>query len=715
MRESLFSPLWHRYSQQRPQLRSHVTVQQQEYRKKMWYLLINNTNGNHYRINHVAYQFVGRCDGQHTVQAVWDSVLESLQDDAPTQDEIIRLLTELDQRDLLRYEALPNIKGMFRRKKEKVKKQRRATINPFAMKLSLWDPSNFLDKLHWLPGLIFNPLVLIVWLVVVVFALMSASANWDQLTTHFGSHMATPRYLLLTWLSFPFVKALHELGHALAVRNWGGQVRDTGITLFLLTPAPYVDASASSAFRRTYQRVVVGAVGMMMELLLASVAMWVWFSSQQGLVHDIAFVVMFICGVSTLLFNGNPLLRFDAYYILCDTFDLPNLATRSRTYWITIFKKLVLGAKNVMAMDKAEGEGKWLFFYAPLSFVLTLFLMTYAVLWLGEQSLVIGIIGAVFVLLMLVLKPLYSLVRDIFSSALLGAARFRAKFLVTLSLGGIVAAIVFVPVPFSSTAQGVIWIPDEARIRPETEGFIKQIRVNHGDPVEPDQVLIVLEDPTLVAEHYKLQEQIAGLQSDQFNVVFTDPNRAMNITQKIEKVQAEIARLEEKMDGLMVRSKTEGILVLPHQDDLPNTFVKKGEQLGYVLAQGAITVRVAVPEPNAALLRERLQRVLVRTADHPNEVVSAEIDADANTVTRTLPSAALGDANGGRYATDPSDKEGLTATEAVVLIDLILPSAMLERSGVRANVRFDHGSEPIAQQVYRQLNQLFLRYFAASG
>lgn len=715
MRESLFSPLWHRYSQQRPQLRSNVTVQQQEYRKKIWYLLINNTNGNHYRINHVAYQFVGRCDGQHTVQVVWDSVLESLQDDAPTQDETIRLLTELDQRDLLRYEALPNIKGMFNRKKEKVKKQRRATINPFAMKLSLWDPSAFLDEVSWLPRLIFNPLMFLLWLFAVGFALMSASANWDELTTHFSSHMATPRYLLLTWLSFPFIKALHELGHALAVRNWGGQVHETGITLFLMTPAPYVDASAASAFRRTSHRAIVGAIGIMVELLLASIAMLVWFSSQEGIIHDLAFVTMFICGVSTLVFNGNPLMRFDAYYILCDVFDLPNLATRSRMYWVNLLKRLVLGARSVVSMDKAEGEGKWLFFYAPLSFVLSLTLMSYAVVWLGSQSLVVGVIGALFVLISLLLMPMYGLIRDIVASAALGATRARAKMLITLGLSLMAAVLLWVPVPFSSSAQGVIWIPDEARIRPESEGFIRQIRVNHGDPVEIDEVLFVLEDPSLQAKYEQLKTQIAGLQSDQFNVVFSDPSRAVDISQKIVKIEAELKRVEEKMSGLMVRSKTKGVLVLPHQQDMPNVFVKKGEQLGYVLAQDAIKVRVAVPEPDAALLRERLQRVLVRTADHPDEVILAQVDSDTNTVTHTLPSAALGYSNGGRYATDPSDKEGLTATEAVVLLDLKLPSAMLERSGVRASVRFDHGSEPIFKQVYRRLNQLFLRYFAASG
>lgn len=714
MRESLFSPLWHRYAQQRPQLRSHVTVQPQQYRQQTWYLLTNTTNGNHHRINHVAYQFVGRCDGQHSVQVVWDSLLESLGDDAPTQDEVIRLLTELDQRDLLRYEVLPNIPGMFRRKKEKAKQQKRNAINPFAMKLSLFDPTPLLDKLGWLRALIFNPVVFIAWLVIVLIALLATFSNWDELHTHFSAYMATPRYLLLAWLSFPVIKALHELGHAMAVRNWGGQVHETGITLFLLTPAPYVDASAASTFRSPVQRILVGAIGIMVELLLAAIALWVWFNSQPGLIHDLAFVVMFVCGVSTLLFNGNPLLRFDAYYILCDSFDLPNLATRSRTYWVNVLKRLILGAGSVIALTTAPGEKKWLALYAPLSFVCTLFIIGYAVLWLGSQSFIIGIIGCAVMLGGLVVKPLLALIQNVLESAPVGAARSRAKMHIGVGLLVIVMLVVFFPMPFNTTAQGIIWLPDEARIRPETEGFVREIRVHHGEPVEAGQVLMVLEDPVLVADHDKLKSQLDGLLTDQFNAVFADPNRAVGIAEKIDKVNAEVQRLEQRMAGLVVRSKTRGTLVMPHENDLPGTFVKKGAQLAFILDQGAIKVRAAVPEQDAGLVRDRLDGIQVRTADHPDEMLVGTLESDTNNVTRELPSPALGDKNGGKYPTDPEDKEGMLTTEPLVMMDVMLPSTSLERVGVRAIVRFDHGTAPLAMQVYRRVRQLFLRYFNTS-
>lgn len=712
MPESLFSPLWHRYSQQRPQLRPHVTVQPQCYRGQSWYLLINETSGKHYRINDIAYQFTGRCDGRHSVQEIWDSLLETLGDDAPTQDEAIRLLTESDQRDLLRYEAMPDIPGAFRRKWKNAVQQRLAFINPFTFQLPLWDPSRFLDRVEWLQKLIFNPAALALWAIAVAAAILAATAHWDELRRHASNHMTTPHYLFLAWLSFPFIKALHELGHGLAVRHWDGQVREAGIAFFMLMPAPYVDASASSAFRRRSQRIVVSAMGMMVELLLAAFALAIWFGTQPGLVHDLAFVAMFVCGVSSLLFNGNPLLRFDAYHILCDAFDLPNLAARSRAYWANLTKGLALGPGNIAPMALASGERKWLIAYAPLSVAYALFIAGHIVTWLETKSVAIALLAALFALASMIVKPLFATLGSIVSAAAAGPRRRRAKMAIASALLLSFVLLGVVPVPFNTTAQGVIWAPEQARVRPVTDGFIKEIRAGHGEQVMPDQILLVLENPALIAERDNLNNRLAGMHADLYDLIFQNPVRAAGIGEQIEKTRAELQRVEERIGGLQVRSQAKGALVMPHQNDLPGTFVQKGSVLGYVLDKDIIKVRAAMPEPAAALVRENLKSVQVRSADRLDRAITANMSMDTPAVTRTLPSPALGDRGGGRYVTDPADEYGLTAVDPLVLIDLDLPSTVLERVGARAYVRFDHGAEPIAVQAYRHLRQLFLQYFS---
>jgi len=138
-----------------------------------------------------------------------------------------------------------------------------------------------------------------------------------------------------------------------------------GVTLLFFTPAPYVDASAANAFRDRWHRAAVSAAGIMVELGLAAAALWVWLEVEPGPLSDFAFVVLFLCGASSLLFNGNPLLRFDGYHLLCDLLEMPNLAVRSQAYWTHLMLRLLGGTDGAPAPEMARGEHKWLLLYAP--------------------------------------------------------------------------------------------------------------------------------------------------------------------------------------------------------------------------------------------------------------------------------------------------------------------------------------------------------------
>ena len=135
------------------------------------------------------------------------------------------------------------------------------------------------------------------------------------------------------------VKSLHELGHAFATKVWGGEVHEVGLMLLVFIPVLYVDASASAAFRQKHRRIVVGAAGILVETTLAALAVIVWVYGSPGIGRAIAFNVILIGGVSTLLFNGNPLLRFDGYYIFSDLIEVPNLATRANAYLFYVIQK----------------------------------------------------------------------------------------------------------------------------------------------------------------------------------------------------------------------------------------------------------------------------------------------------------------------------------------------------------------------------------------
>jgi putative peptide zinc metalloprotease protein len=713
VRASLFSPLWYRVAQQHPRLRGDVSVERQRSRELNWYVLVNETTGRQLRISEKAYQVLGRCDGSRSVQQIWDGLLEERQDSAPTQHELLAMLSQLDQHAVLSYEGMPDVEALVKERDERAQRRRRGFFNPLALQVPLGDPAPLLARLEPIGRVLFRPAALWVWLVAVLAAAAAAAVSWPSLSAHAAAHMNTRSYLLLAWLSFPVIKALHELGHGLAVRHWGGEVHAAGLTLFALTPAPYVDASASAAFRSRYQRALVAAVGIMVELGLAAIALLVWLNVAPGTMRDIAFVTLFTATVSTVLFNANPLLKFDGYYAMCDAFDVPNLAARSSGYWTERLQRLAFGVSVRTRVEPAAGERAWLIAYAPLSAAYRLFICALVVLWAGAHSVVLGAAAGAYVFAMLVVKPTYRAIACLLAGAPENA-RWRARAVAAGAITGTILLFAVVPFPFYTSARAVVWLPDEAQVRAATDGFVLEIAARDGARVEPGQLLLIMGDPLLETKREQVASQREQLRADVAAALARDtPNR--DFTVEMARIDGELRELDDRLSGLHVRARVPGTFVLPRQADLPGAFATRGSTLGYVLGPGAISLRAAVPERDAALVREHTRAIDVRMAERVTAVVPASFVRDVPASTRELPSAALSDRGGGPFTADIGDKEGLRISEPVVLVELEVPGTRVARVGGRAWVRFDHGAEPLAQQWYRRGRQLLLQHFNPSG
>jgi putative peptide zinc metalloprotease protein len=704
--------MWYRVASLRPRLRAQVRVQRHKYRDQIWYQLADEGSGRRHRLNQAAYRFVGRLDGRHTADEVWKAIVNSAPEEALSQDEAIRVFGQLNAAGLLQCDLNPDIERLFREHRRRARRRRWMELNPLAVQVRLFDPSRRLAIFdRWLTRL-FGRSALAIWLLMVLPALLIAAAHWPELRAFAAAHVDAPRYLLIAWLAYPIVKAVHELGHALAVRRWGGEIHDVGFTLFVLIPVPYVDASAASAFTRRTERAIVSAIGIMVELFIAALALYVWLNVQSGWVRDTAFVVMLITAVSTVVFNGNPLLRFDGYHLMCDLLDLPNLDSRSRAWWSNLTQRRVF-AIDAPPLPLAAGERKWLMLYAPLAWCYRLYVGALIVLWIAGASGLLAAAAAVAVIFMFVLIPGAALVRGVMH-AIGGAQRTRALRIFAGAGTGMLVAVTLVPAPYGTVAPAVVWLPEQAQVRAESEGFVREVRVRDGEPVAPGQLLAVLDDPVLRASQAEIKARLMSLQVRHFYAQQGDRVQVRNWVQAIAHAEAELERIETRIAQLEIRSRIAGRMVMARPDDLPGAFLKKGQLLGHVLAPGELIVRAAVPNEDAALVRERTRASRVWLNEKPGGALQGELRREVPAAAFTLPTAALADHNGGPVQTDPADPEHLRTLQPVFMIDVALPQAETQRVGGRAWVRFDFGSEPLAFQWMHALRQLLLEHFATA-
>lgn len=710
--QPMFSDSWYRVSSLKPRLAQQLKTVRHLVRDQIWHVLIEAESGRQVRLNPVAWEFCGRCDGTHTVAELWELLLERLGEDAPTQDDVLRMLAQLYRHGMMQFDAAPHLSMLFAQRDKVGKKASKRWVNPMLLRMKLFDPTRLLDRIEpWL-GSVFSRTGLLVWMVCVAVGALLCIANFSQIKAETVARAGSPQMLWLFWLSFPFIKAVHELSHALAVRRFGGDVHEVGLSLMFLTPAPYVDASAANAFVSRRHRVIVSAAGIMTELLLSVFAAAIWLTVQPGWVRDLSLATLLICSVSTLLFNGNPLLRMDGYYVLSDALDLPNLAARSKAWWTALIYRLVRGQQSVPQASLAKGELKWLVLYSPAAWLFRLGLLFALVSWVGAQSWLLGWTLALGLLGWMVLSGTSFALR--LSD---GLSLLRTK---TLGWGGLVvfalALILFVlPVPSIVVARGVVWPPDGAQVRPEMAGIVTETPAANGTVVQAGDVVLTLSDPALTAERDRRVSRLAGLQAQQYLALMQDPVKAADIAEDIAQSEAEITRAEQQLAQLMVRSQTQGRLVLSSFDDLPGSLASRGAMLGYVVGDDIANVRVVLDEHDIFFVRNRIKAVDVRFSDLPTQPMAGHVDHDVPAATRRLPSPVLGDKQGGDLVVDPGDKEGLRTLAPIFLMDVKVPGHSPDRIGGRAWVRFDLGFEPAGLQMLRRARQLLLHDFNPLG
>lgn len=707
--ESLFSDQWYRVAQRRPRLRANVHVRRHVYRGERWYLLTDEGTDRSFRIDAAAYAFIGRCDGSATAQQLWDGVAATLGDDAPSQGALLRLMVRLQSAGLLHFDRQTDIASLFPTRRERLV-QRGQKLNPLGFRIRLGSPARILHALAPLGPLLFRPAVFWLWACAVTAAAVIAVLEADALSAHAGKVFGQADRLWLLWLIYPPVKFLHEIAHGLAIRRWHGEVREWGLAMLMLMPVPYVDASSATGFRHRHRRAAVSAAGIMTELLIAAAALAVWLAVQPGPTRDVALAVMLVCSFSTLLVNGNPLLRFDGYFVLTDLLELPNLATRSAQWWRGCLRRHIQCLPSADELVPAPGETAWLIAYQPLSWLYRVVLMAGIVLWLGGiVPWVAFAVGAWFFWLLL-LRPLVAALRALSDPHLPESARLRSRALGAALVAALGLGLFATPVPDVTVADGVAWLPDEAHVRNETAGFVAEVVRGEGDAVKAGDLILRLEDDVLAGERTRLAKELDGLRTALFDKLRADPVTAGQIARRITQAEREFGRLQQQLDGLAVRARKDGILSLPRAADLHGRHLPRGEQIGAILDGSPARVRVVVPDGEATRLHG-LRAITVQLAEARGTALAARIDGQLPGARRHLPAPALGRPAGGRQDVDPSDPQGLASLAAVVWVDLVVPEWPQRFSGGRAWVRFEHPDRPLAAQLWRKLRQLVLGRF----
>lgn len=713
MSQSLFSTSWYRVAAIHPRLRNHAQIHRHIYRDSVWYVMQNHSTGKFHRFTPVANLIIGLMDGRRSLQDIWDIACNRLGDEVPTQDEVIKLLSDLHRADVLQSDAPPDLEELQRRRKKHVRIRWKQYLgNPLSLRIPLFDPDRMLDRLLPFVRPLFGWTGAALWLVIVGWAIILIAMHWTELSGDVIDRVFSVQNLLLIWFVFPLIKALHELGHAIATKVDGGEVHEMGIMLLVLMPIPYVDASSATAFRDKRSRMLVGAAGMLAEIFIAALAVFAWVHLEPGTERAIAYDVILVAGITTLLFNANPLLRYDGYYILADWLEIPNLAQRSNEYLGYLVNRYLFGLEGGRSPVVAGGERGWFVFYSIASFLYRMFMMVSIALLVASQFFFIGVLLAIWAFASMLVIPAVKKLHYLVAGPQLESHRQRALISSAAIALFVVVLFGWLPAPSSTRAEGVIWAPEEALVRSTVDGFITHVAVKPGQQVRRGDLLIECEDPELAARTRLLQAQLDELEARYNASIVSKRVQADMINEQKAHLVAALELAFKRHAELQVRSPSDGVFVMADVANAPGRFTQRGDVLAYVTNSAATSVRVVVAQSAENLVSQRTKKVEVRPAGSVGQPFVAQIKREVPAATDELPSMTLSLEGGGKIGLDPNKPGDGKALEKLFVLDLDLSSgAPTNYIGGRIYVRFEHQPEPLADQWYREVRRVFLKRF----
>ncbi len=687
----------------------------------MWYVLENPSNNEFSRISVDAYRFVGLLDGRRTVADVWNKCNELYADSAPTQGEVIGLLGQLYNSNLLYAELPADAQSLFNRYHSRIRRQVRGFFsNLLFVRIPIFDPDWFLDKWVSIFGWLFGWFGFLVWLLLISAGLYFVAGNIGELVA-LGSNILAPSNFLLLYCSVLLIKIFHEFGHAFACKRFGrkagsgGQVHVMGVMFLVFVPLPFVDASSAWAFRKKWHRVVVGLVGIMVELACAAVAAIIWANTSAGTLHSLAYNIIFIASLSTIVFNANPLLRFDGYYVLSDLLEIPNLGQRSRNYLYYLVKKYIWAMKSEQNPANSTGEKFWFMLYGPASTAYRIFICVRVLFFLNNRlpaELVILVpIFAASAVLAWVIVPLGKFVGYLATSNQLYKTRSRAAATTLAGLAVIVAGVGIIPAPDYCMVEGFAEPRDMRVVYAESSGFVEDFLPSgqYVNSLEP--VLVKSKNPEMDSQKKSLLARLDALQARRRLAQTDEEAAAQIIDEQISALKQQLDRVDDELSKLNVVALMRGVWISPEIEKTKGAYLEKGRTIGIVANLDDMLVRATVGQDVARILQQAFEQLEIRVRGRPDVMLKGRIEQIYPAGQVVLPSQALGYAVGGLVATQ--DKEGVKALENFFEIRIRPESDSTARllCGQRVLARIQIPSRPLAQQWWRFFRQLFQRRF----
>ncbi len=586
-----------------PKLRNDVECSLAGYGTERCYIVEDLSSGRFFRIGFSEYALISLFDGRTTLGDAVSQTATALKDAALTENEATVICKWLMDSGLAVMEGESSTADTGPKRGTMQRQRWLQAANPMTPRFALFNPDRLLQSLRFFGTLFCSWLFAAIWLYVIICGAYFLWVDFDIVVGNASLRAISPHDIVIFAITWCLLKFLHESGHALACHRLGGRVVEAGVMFILLIPLPYVDVTSSWRIRSRRKRIFIAAAGMYLELFVAGIAACVLHSTQDPVVTQVCRYVIISASITTVLFNANPLMKFDGYYILSDFLNLPNLAMHAQQLLLWVLTRLFFGAgkRRVTLPEKSETT---LFIYGVLAalwrILIVVSLSAGAALLLRGAGIVLAALFVLSAVGMALFKfgrcfaaqlkerPT-SCVRCVFLASLLIIAAWSAGQL---------------PLHKSLEAPAVVDYRPITDVRSRVRGFVAQIHVNDGDQVQPNQLLITLTDPELDAEIERLTLQVRQSEARARRFRIRSELASAQIEQRnIEAMTSRLIDLKQQKQDQRIRAVAGGTIIEANLSSIEGRLVVPGQKLLSVGDRKQLVVHGMIPQHYAEEFR----------------------------------------------------------------------------------------------------------------
>ncbi len=623
-----------------PKFREDLVITQQIQRGNVVYIVKDPLDGQYYRFGSSEFSVIKLFNGKNSTKQVNDLLKKAAPEEEYTEEDINDFVKSLTKMNLIEKSlAEKNTMLISRLQEERKSKLLSKKGSIMYKRFPVFNPEKFFSFLH--PKLRFfwkTPFV-IFCLIVMALSASIILYNWREvlegIISIYSFHKRDANSIAILWLFILFIIGLHECAHGLTCKNFGGRVPEIGFLLLFFQPCLYCNVNDAWTFQNKKHKLYVVFAGGYFELLIGSIFVFIWILTNANTdINAFAYQGMTVCGLSTVLFNFNPLMKLDGYYALADYLEIPNLKQEAANYIKAVVRVNIFRMGDMSEFSDYDRKSRRSLLIYGICSVFYMTGVLLGLLMIVKMLVLEKMAEAGGLLLILAAYKIFGghitktsgFIKEFFVSKNIKLKSIKGIIIILFSIILLVLLLFVIKYPDNITSDFSLVSTDIISLKPSLNGTLKKVFFNQSDIIKKGNIVAELEntEKQKSAESKKIEIEKLRIQLLKYKSE-GDVFESEKLENRIIMMKRELDEINKELESLKLVAPEESVLLTGDMEFETGKKYSKGEEVIRLMPLKIVNAEINISEENIGSFKQGAEIKLKFNA-MPDKVFTGKIN-----------------------------------------------------------------------------------------